>query len=341
MPEFRRFWVSSIVSNVGSWMQIVAQGWLIVQLTNSPFYLGLVGLMRAIPALTVTLIGGVLADRIERRTMLLFTQTSAGLLALLLGLLNAAGVVTIWHILVISFLSSTVMALDNPARQALVPDLVGKDRIPSAVGLNSAAWNGAAVIGPSVAGVLVAWVSTAGAFILNGLSYFAVVWAVWTLPRQPRLGGQQPMLKNLLAGLDFIRRDRRIWGLMLVAAVPALLGRPYQQLMPIFARDVLHGDASAYGVLMAASGLGALVGAILVSGLGSYERKGLLLLVVTAIFGASLLAFAASRWFVPSLVVLLVVGATATLQMGLTNTLLQMNVPGEMRGRVMSAYTLI
>lgn len=342
VPEFRDFWIGSIVSNVGSWMQIVAMGWLILQLTNSAFYLGLVGLVRAVPALSLTLVGGVLADRLDRRKTLIVTQVSFGVLALILGVLDASGRITIWQILVISFLSSAVSALDNPTRQALVPDLVGDDNIASAVGLNSAAWNGAAVIGPAIAGVLVATISTSGAFLLNGLSYFAVVWAVWKMkPRTHESVAKRSMLENLTGGLEFMRRDRRIWGLMLIMGIATFLARPYTQLMPIFAQDVLHSGASGYGILMGVTGVGALIGAVLVAPLGNSERKGFWQVLMTILFGASLVLFAASRWFVPSLAILLVVGASQTLLMGMTNTLLQLNVPAEMRGRVMSAYTLI
>ena len=342
VPEFRNFWIGSIVSNVGSWMQFVALSWLILQLTNSAFYLGLIGLVQAVPGISITLVGGVLADRLDRRKVLLFTQTTFGLLALILTALDVAGIIRIWEILAIAFCSSAVGAIDNPTRQALIPDLVGDENIASAVGLNSAAWNGAAVIGPAVAGVLVALISTSGAFFLNGLSYFAVVWAVWIMrPRPRRAVSSRSILGNLVQGLTFMRRDRRVWGLMLVMAVATLLGRPYTQLMPIFAQNVLHSGASGYGVLMGASGVGALVGAILVAPLGGSRRKGFLQLAATGLFGLSLLAFAGSRWFLLSLAILLVVGLSQTLLMGLTNTLLQLNVPPEMRGRVMSAYTLI
>lgn len=343
VPQYRNFWLASIVSNVGAWMQFVAQGWLILELTDSAFYLGLVGLVRAVPALSITLVGGVLADRLDRRKILLLTQSLGGVLALILGTLDATGLVTIWHILTIAFLSAVVMALDNPTRQALVPDLVGKENIASAVGLNSAAWNGAAVIGPAFAGLLVAAVGTAGAFLLNGISFLAVVWAVWAMAPQPprREVAKDSILDNLKAGLQFIRQDRRIWGLMLVISIPTFFGRPFMQFMPVFAQDVLRVGASGYGALMAISGIGALAGAIAVAPLGASKNKGLRLLTVTAIFGATLILFSASRWFVPSAILLIIIGAAQTLNMGLTNTLLQLNIPGEMRGRVMSAYTLI
>ncbi|HVB64626.1 MAG TPA: MFS transporter [Nitrolancea sp.] len=342
VDDFRRFWYGSIISNVGSWMQMVAQGWLILQLTDSAFYLGLVGLVRAVPALTITLIGGVLADRLDRRRLLLFTQTTAGLLAIILGVLDIAGIVTVWQILLLAFLSSIVMAVDNPTRQALVPDLVGTENIASAVGLNSAAWNAAAVIGPSLAGVLVATISTSGAFFLNGLSYVAVVYAVWRIaprPRQPR--ARQSILDNLTDGLSFIFKDRRIWGLVVVLAVPTFLAGPYSQFMPIFAKDVLHKGPGGYGLLMGVTGIGSLVGALLVGKFGRSKRNGLALLILTVIFAATLAVFAMSRWFVPALALLLVIGATQTLFMAIGNTLLQLNVPEQMRGRVMSVYSLI
>ncbi len=342
VDDFRRFWYGSIISNIGSWMQMVAQGWLILQLTDSAFYLGLVGLVRAVPALSITLFGGVLADRLDRRKLLFFTQSTAAVLAIVLGFLDLAGIVTVWQILVIAFLSSVVMALDNPARQALVPDLVGKENIASAVGLNSAAWNSAAIIGPSLAGVLVAVISTAGAFFINGLSYFAVVYALWRIAPRPQVArAQQSILQNLTAGLSFMLGDRRIWGLMVILSVPTFLGRPYMQLMPIFARDVLHKGAGGYGLLMAITGVGALSGALTVGRFGRSKRKGFSLLVITLVFAATLIGFALSRWFIPSLALLLVLGATQTLFMAITNTLLQLNVPEEMRGRVMSVYTLI
>ncbi|HET7036273.1 MAG TPA: MFS transporter [Thermomicrobiaceae bacterium] len=342
VPEFRWFWYGSIVSNVGSWMQMVAMGWLILELTNSPFYLGLIGLVRAVPALSITLIGGVVADRVDRRGLLIVTQSAAGVLAVILGVLDFSGVITIGQLLAIAFVSSVVMAFDNPARQALVPDLVGTENVASAIGLNSAAWNSAAIIGPSIAGVLVAAISTAGAFFLNGVSYFAVVYALWKIrPRPPRPRGPQSMFQNLRAGLSFIRQDRRIWGLIVILTVPTFFGRPYTQMMPIFAQNVLHVGAGGYGVLMAATGVGALAGALMVGKLGASSKKGYYLLILTAIFGVSLFGFALSRWFIPSLLVLVVTGGAATLFMSLTNTLLQLNVPEEMRGRVMSVYTLV
>lgn len=342
VPAYRRFWLSMLISNVGSWLQLVAQGWLILTLTNSPLYLGLYGLLRSVPTLTITLIGGAIADRIDRRKILLVTQSSAAALALLLGFLDLSGLVRAWHILAIAFATATVMAFDNPARQAMVPGLVGHERVPSAVGLNSAAWNAAAVIGPSLAGMLVAAAGTGWAFVLNGLSYLPVIWAVWTLhPARPSGTTSAPLFAHVAIGVHAVRRDRRLLGLLTLLAVPTFLGRPYLQLMPVFARDVLHTSAAGYGTLMGINGAGALAGALLVGRVSKYQKRGQLLFFVNIAFATTLIAFAASHQLVLSAVLLFAIGASQTLLMALTNTLLQLIVPDEFRGRVMALYTLI
>jgi len=342
VPAYRRFWASMLISNVGSWLQLVAQGWLILALTDSPAYLGFYGLLRSVPTLTVTLVGGAVADRADRRRILLVTQSAAAALALLLGLLDLTGLVRPWHILVIAFATATVMAFDNPARQAMVPGLVGNERVASAVGLNSAAWNAAAVVGPSLAGLLVAAAGTGWAFVLNGLSYLPVIWAVWTLePAPPRNRSQTPIVAHVRLGLQAVRRDRRLLGLLTLLAVPTFLGRPYLQLMPVFARDVLHTGAAGYGMLMGINGAGALSGALLVGTLSQRGQRGKLLFFVNIGFAATLVAFALSQWVILSAMLLFLIGASQTLLMAFTNTLIQLIVPDEFRGRVMALYTVI
>ncbi len=342
VPAYRRFWGSMLVSNVGSWLQLVAQGWLILALTDSPAYLGLYGLLRSVPTLTITLVGGAVADRFDRRRILLLTQTLAASLALSLGILDLTGLVRPWHILAIAFATATVMAFDNPARQAMVPSLVGNERVASAVGLNSAAWNAAAVIGPSLAGVLVATAGTGWAFVLNGVSYLPVIWAVWTLePPRPVNAASASLFAHVHLGLRVVLEDRRLVGLLTLLAVPTFLGRPYLQLMPVFARDVLHTNASGYGALMGINGAGALTGALLVGSFGKGNQRGRLLFLINGAFAVALIAFALSQWVTLSAVLLFLIGATQTLLMALTNTLIQLIVPDEFRGRVMALYTLI
>lgn len=342
IPAFRNYFIATVVSNIGSWMQIVAQGWLVLSLTDSPFYLGLVGLVRAVPTITLSLIGGVLADRFDRRRILIVTQSVAMISSVLLAALVILDVVTVWHILTISFISSVFFAADNPTRQALVPDLVGKERLTSAIGLNSAAWNGAAVIGPSIAGILIAVVGVSGAFLLNAASYLAVMGVVVTMPELPRYASTKRSVAGQLAdGMRYISEHRAIWGILFLIAIPSLGARPYLQMMPVFARDILGLGATGYGVLMAASGIGALFGALAVTSLGNAGRRGLLLIGVTAGLGITLVLFSSSQWLVPSLILVIAVGGASTLMMSLANALLQGLVPGEMRGRVMSVYSLI
>lgn len=342
IPVFRNYFLATIVSNIGSWMQILAQGWLILELTNSPFYLGLVGLVRAVPTIALSLVGGVLADRFSRTRILMITQTVMALSSLVIALLTVTGLITVWHILVISFISSVFFAVDNPTRQALVPDLVGRDRLTSAIGLNSAAWNAAAIIGPSVAGILIAVVSISGAFFLNAASYIPVLIVVAMIPPLERAAqSSRSMLRQLSEGLGYIRGDRAIWGILLLIAIPSLTARPYTQMMPVFARDILGLGATGFGVLMAASGLGALAGALITASLGGFPHRGWLLVAVTLALGVSLLGFSQSTWIVTSIALVVVVGGASTLMMSLANTLLQGIVPDAMRGRVMSVYTLI
>ncbi|MCC6934881.1 MAG: MFS transporter [Thermomicrobiales bacterium] len=339
---FRNYFLATIVSNIGSWMQILAQGWLILELTDSPFYLGLVGLVRAVPTIGLSLVGGVLADRFSRTRILMITQSVMALSSLVIAILTVAGVITVWHLLVISFISSVFFSVDNPTRQALVPDLVGRDKLASAIGLNSAAWNAAAIIGPSVAGVLIAAVSISGAFFLNAASYIPVLIVVGLIPRVERkVTASRSMSRQLSEGLSYIRSDRIIWGILLLIAIPSVVARPYTQMMPVFARDVLGLGATGFGVLMAASGLGALVGALITASLGGFAKRGWLLVINTIVLGITLVGFAQSRWIIPSIILVIFVGGTSTLMMSLANTLLQGLVPDAMRGRVMSVYTLI
>jgi len=342
VPAYRRYWAGMLVSNIGSWLQLVAQGWLILALTGSPAYLGLYGLLRSIPTLTITLVGGAVADRVDRRRILLVTQSLAALLALLLGILDLTGTIRPWHILAIAFATATVMAFDNPARQAIVPGLVGNDRVASAVGLNSAGWNAAAVIGPSLAGLLVAAAGTGWAFVLNGVSYLPVLWAVWTIaPAPSERTSTTSLLVHVRVGLRAVRHDRRLLGLLTLLAVPTFLGRPYLQLMPVFARDILHTSAAGYGALMGINGVGALSGALLVGRLGARQDRGRILFLVNLVFAGILVGFALSRWLELSAILLFLIGASQTLLMALTNTLIQLIVPDEFRGRVMALYMLI
>lgn len=341
VPAFRRYFFALVVSNVGSWMQIIAQGWLVLELTDSALYLGLVGLARAVPTIAFSLVGGVIADRYRARNILMLTQSVAMLGAICMTALTWSGHVQVWQILTISFIVSTFFAVDNPTRQAMAPDLVGRERLASAVGLSSAAWNGAAIIGPSMAGVLIAATSITAAFALNSLTFLPVLFAVMLLPNTAaRLTARASALSQIAEGLAYIRKDRSVWGLLLLIALPSLLARPYVQMMPVFARDVLDLGSRGFGLLMGASGIGALIGSLAVTSLGAGQR-GRTLLMITGALGITLSAFAASHWVLPSVLLVVGVGFTSTLMMSLANAVLQGEVTPALRGRVMSVYALI
>ncbi|CAA9565739.1 MAG: Uncharacterized MFS-type transporter [uncultured Thermomicrobiales bacterium] len=342
VPDYRWLWLGSLVSNVGGWMQTIGSGWLVLQLTNSPFWLGMVSFAAALPILLFSLPAGVLADRVDRRRLLLVTQASAGVLALILALLTGFGLVRIWHILAITLLSGTVMAIHMPAWQAMIPDLVGKDRLMNAVGLNSAAFNGAGVVGPALAGLIVGAFGVAACFALNAASYLAVIAALFAI-RTPCIGSEcrRNVMESLGEGLYFIRRRRLVFVFFALAAVISVAARPYLQLLPVFARDVLGGDSRFYGALMTANGAGALAGSLLTATLSQVPHKGLLLLVSAATLCTALIVFAIVPLVPVALGLLVLIGGSTTLFMSTTNTIIQTLTPDEVRGRVMSVWSLI
>lgn len=301
--DFRLFWTGSLISNIGSWMQMIGRGWLILSLTNSPFRLGMVAFARAVPTILCSLPAGVLADRIDRRRLLLVTQALAGILALLLAVLTSLGIIRVWEIVLIACCTSLTMAVDNPARQVTVPDMVVRDRLMNAVGPNSAAWIGASVVGPSLAGVAIGIVGVAGCFYLNAASYVATIVALLLMRAHSRGSGKERV--GLFASLGelrrFVRRDRLVLAHFAMVALPNFLGRPYQHLLPVFARDVLGGGARLYGFLMAASGVGALLGALFTASLGRAGWKGRIALIETVAFGLSPIAFAVAHSLVLAL----------------------------------------
>jgi MFS family permease len=252
--NFTLLWSGLIVSNVGTWMQNVAQGWLVLQLTNSPLWLGLLGLSFALPMIVLPLVGGAVTDRVHRIRLLYITQTGQMLNAFALALMTWLGVVNVWHILATSFIGAALLAFDNPARQALLPELVPPRDLLNALSLNSATYNGSALIGPAIAGVLLAPLGAGSLFFLNGVSYLAVILAL-TAMRDVRThsGGKRVSLgEAMLTGLTYAWHTRRILALLTLSALAAVFGRSYQSLVPIFARDIWHGGPEGYGLLLSA-----------------------------------------------------------------------------------------
>lgn len=338
--NYRLYWFGQLISLTGTWMQSTAQQWLIYRLTDSPLALGTVAFLNSLPALLFSLFAGVVVDRVDKRRFLLLTQTGLMLPAFLLAGLTYSGVVQYWHILVLSALLGLANTFDMPARQAFTVEMVGKDDLMNAIALNSSMFNSARLIGPAVAGLLVAQVGEATAFLLNGLSFLAVLGGLglMRLPAfTPRPGRLDPV-GDLREGLSYLGRDRTALALVLVAAVPSVFGFPATTLLPVLARDVLGLGAAGYGGLVSAIGLGALIGAVSLASLGNYQPKGRLLTTATFVFALALCGAALARMLPVSLAALVLAGWGMVTHLATTNTLLQLHVPDALRGRVMSAY---
>jgi MFS family permease len=332
-----------IVSNTGTWMQNVAQGWLVLQLTNSPFWLGLLGLSFAVPMILFPLLGGAVVDRIDRIKLLYITQTGAMLTAFILAIMTWTGTVHISYILIAAFVSSSLLAFDNPARQALIPDLVPTRDLLNAISLNSATYTGAALVGPAIAGALLAPLGAGTLFFLNGVSYMAVLIAL-TAMRDVKVRGSSTqhasLGKSMLAGLAYAWKNRLILALLGLSALAALFGRSYQNLLPIFARDIWNGGPAGYGILLAASGGGALLGAFGLASIRNVKRQGSILVTSGVIFSISVIFFAISPYFWPAVILLFIGGVAITVFGTIISTFIQVNVPNELRGRVMSLYSI-
>ncbi|MBC5806669.1 MAG: MFS transporter [Candidatus Eremiobacteraeota bacterium] len=345
--EFRLLWAGLLVSNTGSWMATLAQGWLVVELspnqTLAPFYLGLVGFVRAIPVFLLSGVAGTLADRVDRRRLLIISQSALGISALALAILSQLHVVKIWHVLVLAAVSAAGLSFDAPTRQSLVPHLVPKGQLMNAIGLNSAAFNGPAIIGPALGGILVSTVGVADCFYINALSYGAVLLALGAIsPKPPLLDVERRGIwHEMLDGLRYVRSQPAILAIFALAVLMSIVARPYIQLMPAFAKGVIHRGADGLGILMAVSGAGALGGSIATAFIGAQHRRGILMLSSGIASGAALFCFALTRNVLSASCALVVLGAAIMLFMGMTNTLLQTHTPLVMRGRVMSLYTMI
>ena len=347
--NFRLYWLGQAVSNIGNWMQVVALGWFILQLTGSPIALGLLGLAQFLPILLFSLVGGILADRFLRLHLLLVTQSAAMVLAFCLTILASMSKPPLWSLLLIAVLSAAVTAIDNPARQAFLSDLVDKDLLMSAVALNASVYNGAAVIGPSLAGLVLLRVGAAGCFLLNAFSFLAVLFALAAISIEKTnhgrvnltFAGRNKSFTTSLREFGSLRHQSAILVVLGIAAATSLLGRPYLLLMPAFAREVQHVGPQGLGLMVAASGLGSLIGALLLASLRSSKRLEHLLLITGVCFGISLAIFALVSNFLLVSLVLICCGAGATMTMMVANTLLQTSAPSAMKGRVMSLYTLI
>ncbi len=338
---FRSLWTGQLVALTGRWMQSVAQGWLVLRLTDSPLYLGLVGFWGFLPALLFALPAGVAADRVRRREALLVLQSAGMVLALGLAGLTASGHVRAWHVAVFAFALGTTGAFEIAIRQSFLQDVVGRDDLPNAIALNSLAFNGARFVGSAVGGVLVGLVGEAAVFLLHGLSYVAVlvgVARIHVVPAERRPAGS--WLGEMRQGLAWVRDTAPARAFLVLVLVSSVFGLSYSILLPVFARDVLRVGSRGLGALMGAAGLGAASGALYLAGRLQARGRQRLVVSALAVLGLGLVGFSASRSFVLSLGLLFVVGGAMIVQLASSNTQLQLLAPPEMRGRVISLYML-
>jgi MFS family permease len=341
--DYRLLWAGAFLSSVGTWMQEVAQNWLILTMTGSAFLLGLDAFLGDAPFLAFSLFGGVLADRVDRRRILLLSQLVQLSSAFLLAGLILGGAIQVWIILTLSFVVGLAQSFGGPAYQALVPTLVDKKDLGNAVALNSIQFNLARVIGPVLAGIAFYKLGAAACFGLNGLSFLAVIAALLALKRgalDKGVGEPEPMLESLKAGLRAVRDDKALRGLIGLSFVGSFCAMPLVTFLPVFAQKVFHRDAKGYSALLAAFGIGAVLGAIAVAGVGHVRRKGILAVAMQMTFGGLMLAFALSRAIVLSYAILFFAGAALMVVFAMFMTLVQSNVEDRLRGRVVSVYSL-
>jgi MFS family permease len=355
--NFQLFFSGQLISLIGTWMQTVAQSWLVYKLTGSGLKLGAVGFASQIPVFLCAPLGGIVADRSNRRHVVIGTQIASMLLALVLAALTLSHHVQVWHIFVLAALLGVVNAFDIPGRQSFLVDMVGKEDLMNAIALNSSMFNGARVIGPAIAGILVARLGEGWCFFANGVSYIAVIAGLLLMKvhAPARVSSKGSPLEHIIEGFRFVNRTVPIRSLMILLGVVSATGMPYVVLMPIFADRILHSGGQEFasfigshdlgavrlGILMGAAGVGALLGALTLAVRSGVKGLGRWVAVCCAGFGVSLILFAFSSSFWLSVILLLPAGYFIMLQMASSNTLIQVMVPDELRGRVMAVYSMM
>ena len=341
--NFQLFFGGQLISLIGTWMQNIAQDWLVYRLTGSSLLLGTVAFASQIPIFLLAPVSGIVADRWNRHRIVIATQSASMALALTLATLTLSGRIRIWEIMVIASLLGVVNAFDIPARQAFLIDMVGRDDLLNAIALNSSMFNSARIIGPAIAGILVASVGEGWCFFANGISYIAVITGLllMRLTRKGELQKKGSALENMIEGFRFARHTAPVRALLLLIGVVSLAAMPYTVLMPIFAGRILHGGARQLGMLMGATGIGALLGALTLASKADVKGLGKWVWIAATGFGTSLILFTLSRHLWLSMALLVPTGFGMMVQMGATNTLLQVMVPDRLRGRVMSLYSMM
>ena len=337
--NFRLFWTGNFLSNIGTWMQNVAQGWLVLTLTNSSFWLGVVGFAGSIPFLMFTLFGGVIADRVNKRRLLLVTQTAMMVLAFVLATLTYLKVITVWGVAAIAFANGVAMAMNAPSYQALVPKLVRREELTNAIALNSAQFNMSRILGPTLGGYAMLLLGIAGNFFLNGVSFVAVLWALTKLQYpEEKLARKESLLRSLRSGFVYLNSHPQMRVLMSMTAVVSFLGMPFITFIPYFAKIQLNAGESGLGWLLACSGTGSVLGAVTIAVLGHIRHRGRVVTVAGVVFFVAILAFSESHRFALSEFLAVFEGYSGILMISCFNVSLQHLSSDEMRGRIMSIY---
>ena len=341
--NFQLFFSGQLISLVGTWMDTIAEAWLVYRLTGSSLLLGTVAFASQIPVFLMAPLGGMAADRWDRRSIVIATQSTSMILALALAILTLTGRIHVWEVIALAALMGVVNAFDIPARQAFLVDMVGREDLMNAIALNSSMFNGARVIGPSIAGILVASYGEGWCFFANAVSYIAVIAGLLMMRVQKTAAEKHSVspFEHIAEGFRFVSNTAPIRVILMLLGLVSLVAMPYSVLMPIFAEHILHGDARTLGVLMCATGVGALTGALVLATRTGVRGLGRWVWMACAGFGTSLILFAFSHWYVVSVLLLIPVGFTMMVQMASSNTLIQAMVPDRLRGRTMAVYSMM
>ena len=340
--NYRLYWFGQLFSVLAQNMEAIAQSWLVLELTNSPLFLGLTGLTFTIPTVALTLLGGAIADRADRRRIMLLTQLGSAIIFLVMTGLVIMNLVVLWQIMVLAFFTGCVRAFDRPSRMALLPQMVPKEDIPNAVAIGGTIWQLNKLVGPAIAGMLIYLVGIGPTYLVCFIASGAAIllWLAIRLEGQPVESKSRSLAHDMFEGVTFIRENEIYWVFIGMTFFNSVFGMSYVIMMPVFARDVLHVGSQGFGFLQSAGGAGALAGVLLAAYLSHFRGKGLQAISGAVVFGVTLILFALSGWFLISLFAVFALGMAGQFYMTTIHAILQMNLPNELRGRVMGIQGL-
>lgn len=341
--NFRLFWIGQAISLIGTWMQSIGQAWLILKLTDSPFLLGLIGAAQYMPILVLSIFAGSVVDRFPKRHIIILTQSLMAILALILWLLTAKGIVNYWHILILASLLGLATSLDVPARQAFMISLVGRDSLMNAIALNSTTFNLARLIGPAIAGLLIAKVGIATTFLLNGISFIPVIIGLFMIDIDGLPGGsnKKNVLEGVKEGLVYIKNNTIVFNVIMLMFIVSLFAINFNVVIPVYSKYIFHNDPEIFGFLMSSLGVGSILGAILVALSSSRSPNPFFLIMGAIILSAFQMLIAFVTGLYPAMLVLFFIGFGVIIFTALANITVQLNTPDELKGRAMSVYSLV